>query len=95
MRKPGLRILFAFTMCLCALLLCGSALADGYSVTTTFPPGTCTVVTAATSSTNYDTAGNLADVEAGTRVSLEVVPLTGYSARIPKTRFENSRKKTN
>ena len=37
------------------------------------------MVTAAASTTHYDTAGNLHDVEAGTRVSLEVVPLTGYA----------------
>ena len=78
MTTKSVKTFLALILCLCALLLCGSALADGYSVTTVFPHGTCTAVTAATSQTNYNTAGNLDGVTAGTRVTLEVATLTGY-----------------
>ncbi len=76
--KTRLKLWLALTLCLFALLLCAGAMADQYNITTMFPEGTCTAVTVAASTTHYDTTGNLYGVEAGTNVTLEVAPLTGY-----------------
>ena len=76
-------LLTAFTLCLCAMLLCGSAMAEGYNVTTTFPQEMCKLITILRydedhNTVEYNTSGSLYHLEAGTEVSLDVEPLTGY-----------------